>query len=832
MDQLQQLKLQTQITVDGTKIDRLIQYDSEQYVDGSIDTAHIASAQVTADKIGTSAVTTAKINADAITSAKIADDQIDSEHYVDGSIDTVHIADSQITVAKMAINSVDSDQYVDGSIDTIHIADSQITSAKIVDGTIVNADINASAAIDATKIHDGAVSNAEFAYVNGVTSAIQTQIDAKAATTYVDNAVAGLRTRIIAECASTANVVILSALEAGDVIDGVTLVAGDRVLLKDQSTATENGLYIAVASGAASRDPEHDTIAELSGGMVVVNQGTANDNKIFLCTTDTDATLGSTSITYTTITPQNVGTVTSITAGTGLSGGAITSSGTIAIDTATTVDKTTAQTLTNKTLTSPKINEDVAVTSTATELNLLDGVSGLVQADLTKLAAIDSTAAEIDTLDGLSRGSIIYGNASAATTVLTKGTVGQVLTSDGTDIAWGDAASGLEWQSSIVTASTLTAVAGRGYWINTTSNACTITLPASASVGDTIEFSDYLRTWGTNAITINQNSLNFQGYSSPNPVYDTNGQSVRIVYSGATQGWIPTVDDDVTDEVPQPYSGDFLVIAGGGAGGQHSGTNSAGGGGAGGYRNSYSTETSGGGGSSEASLTFNIGTVYTVTVGAGGAAVSNNKGNNGLDSSISGTGLSTITSVGGGGGAVQDTNGDGKAGGCGGGACYGDDDTANDGGAGTANQGFRGGNKLANASAVGCGGGGAGAQGVDGVQTSGNEVTNGGNGLASSITGSSITRAGGGGADCVTVGTSSGGSGGGGTGGTGTAGTVNTGSGGGGTRAGTAGAGGKGVVILRMPTASYSGTTTGSPTVTTDGTDTVVVFNDSGSITG
>jgi hypothetical protein len=391
--------------------------DSEHYVDGSIDTIHIASAQVTADKIATSAVTTAKINADAITSAKIADEQIDSEHYVDGSIDTVHIADSQITVAKMAANSVDSDQYVDGSIDTAHIADSQITSAKIVDGTIVNADINASAAIDATKIHDGSVSNAEFAYVNGVTSAIQTQIDAKAATTYVDNAVAGLRTRIIAECASTANVVISSALEAGDVIDGVTLVAGDRVLLKDQSTATENGLYIAVASGAASRDPEHDTIAELSGSMVVVNQGTVNDNKIFLCTTDTDATLGSTSITYTTITPQNVGTVTSITAGTGLSGGAITSSGTIAIDTATTVDKTTAQTLTNKTLTSPKINEDVAVTSTATELNLLDGstagtianskaviYSAAGQVNGTTLAiagtAITSTAAELNLLDG------------------------------------------------------------------------------------------------------------------------------------------------------------------------------------------------------------------------------------------------------------------------------------------------------------------------------------------------------------------------------------------------------------------------------------------------
>jgi mucin-19 len=803
--------------------------DSDQYVDGSIDTAHIASAQVTADKIGTSAVTTAKINADAITSAKIADEQIDSEHYVDGSIDTVHIADSQITVAKMAANSVDSDQYVDGSIDTAHIADSQITSAKIVDGTIVNADINASAAIDATKIADGTVTNSEFQYINTLSSNAQTQIDAKAATTYVDNAVAGLRTRIIAECASTANVVISSALEAGDVIDGVTLVAGDRVLLKDQSTATENGLYLAVASGAASRDPEHDTIAELSGGMVVVNQGTANDNKIFLCTTDTDATLGSTSITYTTITPQNVGTVTSITAGTGLSGGAITSSGTIAIDTATTVDKTTAQTLTNKTLTSPKINEDVAVTSTATELNLLDGVSGLVQADFTKLAAIDATAAEIDTLDGLSRGSIIYGNASAATTVLTKGTVGQVLTSDGTDIAWGDAASGLEWQSSIVTAATITVTANKGYWINTTSNACTITLPASASVGDTIEFSDYSRTWGTNAVTINQNSLNFQGFSSPNPVYDTDGQSVRIVYSGATQGWIPTVDDDVTDEVPQTYDIDFLVIAGGASGG-----------------------------------TYSAPSGYAV-------------GNNGSNSSISGTGLTTITSAGGGGGGAYDNQTAGNGGSGGGGGTASPRTTVVSGGLGNTpstspSQGNNGGTGGGNAPFAG--GGGGGGAGAVGGNNSGSVAGNGGNGLASSITGSSVTRAGGGGG-AANVGTQgSGGTGGGGaganSGSSATAGTVNTGSGGGagdsgggaghggggaggyrtstqtvtagntitatvgdgGSAVGLSGAGGKGVVILSMPDADYSGTTTGSPTVATGVSGkTVLTFTGSGSYT-
>jgi hypothetical protein len=553
--------------------------DSEHYTDGSIDTAHIASAQVTADKIGTSAVTTAKINADAVTSAKIADDQIDSEHYADGSIDTAHIAADQITSAKIADDQIDSEHYVDGSIDLAHLAANSVNSSKIVDGTIVNADVNASAAIDATKIHNGAVSNAEFAYINGVSSAIQTQIDAKAATTYVDNAVAGLRTRVIAECASTANVVISSALEAGDAIDGVTLVSGDRVLLKNQSTATENGLYLAVGSGAgaASRDPEHNSIAELSGGMVVVNQGSANDNKIFLCTTDTDATLGSTSITYTTITPQNVGTVTSVTAGTGLSGGAITSSGTIAIDTATTVDKTTAQTLTNKTLTSPKINEDVATTATATEINKLDA---------------------------LSRGSLIYGNASAVTTILTKGSADTVLTSDGTDISWSAPAgvpdnaitlakmaagtdgnvisydasgnpvavatgsdgqvltsagagqppafetisTGLAWSATVITGSTLSAAVNVGYWINTTSNTCTITLPGSASVGDIINFSDYARTWGTNQIIIDSNGLNYQGGDDSYTVeYTTSGQSLNIIYSGATKGWIPFLDKEVAN---------------------------------------------------------------------------------------------------------------------------------------------------------------------------------------------------------------------------------------------------------------------------------------------
>jgi hypothetical protein len=422
------------------------------------------------------------------------------------------------------------------------------------------------------------------------------------------------------------------------------------------------------------------------------------------------------------------------------------------------------------------------------------------------------------------------------------GTANQVLQTDGSgNLSFANTSGGIAWQSSIVTGATLSAVSGNGYWINTTSNACTITLPASATVGDTIVFVDYARTWGTNAVTINQNSLNFQGGTSPNPVYDTEGQSVTIVYSGATQGWIPTVDDAVTDETPPPYSADFLVIAGGGGGG-------IGGGGSGGYRNSYSTEASGGGGSSESSLTFSVGTVYTITVGAGGPGQANSGvvGTNGVDSSISGTGITTITSTGGGGGGgnLNPSSIDGIAGGSGGGGGAFVGGSNFTGGSGTANQGYAGGIGRITDSPAAAAGGGGGASAVGGNGTSSPTVETGGvggNGLASSITGSSVTRGGGGGGGSGNPQTASsaGGSGGGGQGAganntANVAGTVNTGGGGGGS-GGTfnvSRAGGSGVVILRMPTANYSGIVTGAETPIVDGSDTILIFNASGSYTG
>jgi hypothetical protein len=399
------------------------------------------------------------------------------------------------------------------------------------------------------------------------------------------------------------------------------------------------------------------------------------------------------------------------------------------------------------------------------------------------------------------------------------GTADQVLKTDGSgNLSFADASGGgIQWQSSIVTTSTLSAVAGNGYWINTTSNACTITLPASASVGDQIIFVDYDRTWGTNAVTIDQNSLNFQGNTSPSPEYNTSGQSVSIVYSGATKGWIPTVDDDVTLETPQSYSIDFLVVAGGGGGG----CDNSGGGGGGGMRTSTQT--------------INAEVTITCTVGAGGAggSGSNASGSQGGSSSISGTGVTTITSAGGGfggGGAA-----DGGSGGAGGGAGY----NNRSGGSGNTpstspSQGANGGNGVVNSPGFGgAGGGGGGASGVIGGLGN-NNSGNGGDGTQSSITGSSVYYAGGaGGTGDVSSVVGTGGQGGGAAGnktGTGISGTANLGGGGGATQnaPNIGGSGGSGVVILSVPTSNYSGTTTGSPTITTSGSNTIIKFTGTG----
>jgi len=259
------------------------------------------------------------------------------------------------------------------------------------------------------------------------------------------------------------------------------------------------------------------------------------------------------------------------------------------------------------------------------------------------------------------------------------------------------------------------------------------------------------------------------------------------------------------------YSATVLVVGGGASGGQSTaGTFNGGGGAAGDAIQSVTTLT--------------VGTVYNVVVGAGGT------GNNGQGRASS---FNNVYAIGGGfGGNASAGQLAGNSGGSGGGAASNTVSIADEGIA--IGLGNRGGNTNGTS---GGGGGGMGSVGGDGGANGGA----GGSGFASSITGSSVTYAcGGGGATFVSLGSGGAagctGAGAGVNTGNGNAASANTGSGGGGgsgnSGTGVGGAGGSGVVIISVPTANYSGTTTGSPTVTTSGGNTIIKFTANGSYTG
>lgn len=120
---------------------------------------------------------------------------------------------------------------------------------------------------------------------------------------YVDSARQGLDVKASVRVATTAAINLSTDLQAGDVIDGVTLVAGDRVLVKNQGTASENGIYVAVASGAASRSSDANGTADTgeltSGTFTFVEAGTVNFDSGFVVSTDGVITVGTTGITWT-----------------------------------------------------------------------------------------------------------------------------------------------------------------------------------------------------------------------------------------------------------------------------------------------------------------------------------------------------------------------------------------------------------------------------------------------------------------------------------------------------------------------------------------------------
>jgi hypothetical protein len=406
---------------------------------------------------------------------------------------------------------------------------------------------------------------------------------------------------------------------------------------------------------------------------------------------------------------------------------------------------------------------------------------------------------------------------------------GASMVNNGTATGFG-ATGAVNWDTTAKTAN-FTAVSKVGYFVDTTSGAITVTLPATPSAGDIVGLVDYAGTFDTNALVIDPNGEDIEG-GTINLQLTGEREGVVLVYVDSTQGWLPISGiNEGTDALePIVYSVDFLVVAGGGGTGDPtiSPQYSTGGGGAGGFRTSTQTVTQG--------------TTITVTVGDGGQY------SNGSNSSISGSGLTTITSAGGGEGGDGGPNpAPGSNGGSGGGGGGQGLAPGSPGGSGNTpstapSQGNNGGSGVGTGNTGAGGGGGATAVGGNGAGTgSSGDGGNGGAGTASSITGSSVTYAGGGGGGggYVAAPGTSGGTGGVGGGGNGShttfgsVGVVNTGGGGGGGRGGLApgASGGKGVVILSMPLASFSNTTTGSPTESDDGTTKVLIYNGDGSYT-
>jgi len=372
---------------------------STNIADGSVTTVKIADTNVTAAKLASTldlsgktitfptGIPAANIGAGTVDNTELGylngvtsavQTQIDSKQAtITGGATTITSSDLTASRAltsnasgKVAVSSVTSTElgYVSGVTSAIQTQlDAKQPTITGSATTIDTESLTASRAVisnSSQKIAVSTTTDTELGYLSGVTSAVQTQLDAKlvkasnlsdltststartnlglgtiatqnannvavtggtitglgdpsatsdaATKNYVDNLVAGLRTRAVARVASTTNVNISTGLENGDTLDGITLVTGNRVLLKDQSTASQNGLYTVVASGAASRDTEYDTISELAGQLILVSEGSTHADDLFLCTTDTSATLGSSSISYTQVFPSSGGTVTSV----------------------------------------------------------------------------------------------------------------------------------------------------------------------------------------------------------------------------------------------------------------------------------------------------------------------------------------------------------------------------------------------------------------------------------------------------------------------------------------------------------------------------------------